>query len=114
MSAADGLACAAPSGFVTRIDRNLVSGDFTVRDAVLFDYLRMLLDTEDVFIEPSSCAAFSGPIELMKSAAGQDYLQQHGLTGQKLAQAVQICWATGGSLVPEEIREEYVRTHLED
>ena len=50
----------------------------------------------------------------MKSAAGQDYLQQHGLTGQKLAQAVQICWATGGSLVPEEIREEYVRTHLED
>ena len=47
MSEADGLACASPSGFVTRIDRNLVSGDFTIRDAKLYDFMRDLKETED-------------------------------------------------------------------
>ena len=40
---ADGLACASPSGFVTRIDNNLVSGDFTCNDGRLYDYMRMLM-----------------------------------------------------------------------
>ena len=75
MSAADGLACASPSGFVTRIDRNLLSGDFTVRDAILFDYMRMLKKTEDIFIEPSSCAAFTAPVNLLKYPASRDYLE---------------------------------------
>ena len=112
MSAADGLACASPSGLVTRLDRNLLSGDFTVRDAVLFDYMRMLMDTEDIFIEPSSCAAFSGPLGLLTFEAGKDYLKSHGLDSKKLAESTQICWATGGRLVPEEIREQYANTHL--
>ncbi len=112
MSAADGLACASPSGLVTKLDRNLLSGDFTVRDAVLFDYMRMLMATEDIFIEPSSCAAFSGPVGLLKIDAGNDYLKAHGLDMDKLADSTQICWATGGRLVPKEIREQYVDTHL--
>jgi D-serine dehydratase len=37
---ADGLACASPSGFVTRMMTNLLSGEFTVADAKLFDYLQ--------------------------------------------------------------------------
>ena len=113
MSAADGLACASPSGLVTRLDSNLVSGDFTVRDAVLYDYMRMLMDTEDIFIEPSSCAAFNGPLGLLSFEAGKAYLSAHGLDADKLANATQICWATGGRLVPEDIREEYVNTHLD-
>ena len=48
MSHADGLACASPSGFVTRIDRNLISGDFTVADGRLYDYMRMLKESEDI------------------------------------------------------------------
>ena len=112
MSAADGLACASPSGFVTRIDRNLLSGDFTVRDAILFDYMRMLKATEDIFIEPSSCAAFIAPINIMKYDAGKAYLEKHGLDAEKLAASTQICWATGGRLVPDEIWDKYMNTYL--
>ncbi len=112
MSAADGLACASPSGFVTRIDRNLLSGDFTVRDAILFDYMRMLKATEDVFIEPSSCAAFIAPVNIMKYDAGKAYLEKHGLDAEKLAASTQICWATGGRLVPDEIWDKYMNTYL--
>lgn len=112
MSAADGLACASPSGFVVRIDRNLLSGDFTVEDDVLFDYMRMLKKEEDVFIEPSSCAAFEGPVNMYKLDAAKEYLRKHGLEGDKIENAAQICWATGGRLVPAEIWDEYMNTHL--
>ena len=114
LSHADGLACASPSGFVTRIDRNLVSGGFTITDAKLYDFMRMLKTTEDKLIEPSSCAAFIGPCNLMRTGAGQKYLENQGLDEQKLANATQICWATGGRLVPDEIWEQYTNTYLED
>ena len=113
MSAADGLACASPSGFVVRIDRNLLSGDFTVKDAVLFDYMRMLKAAEDVFIEPSSCAAFTAPVNILKYPQGREYLEKHGLTAEKLANSTQICWATGGRLVPDEIWDKYMNTYME-
>ena len=113
MSHADGLACASPSGFVTRIDRNLISGDFTIVDGRLYDYMRMLKETEDKLIEPSSCAAFIGPCRLMEYEGTRKYLEEHGLTGDKLANATQICWATGGRLVPDEIWDQYINTHLE-
>lgn len=107
---ADGLACASPSGFVTRIDNNLVSGDFTCNDGRLYDYMRMLMKTEDIRIEPSSCAAFAGPANLLQHENGKKYLQRNGLTERKLENSVQICWATGGKLVPEEIWQEYLKT----
>ena len=113
MSAADGLACASPSGFVTRIDRNLLSGDFTIVDGRLYDYMRMLKETEDILIEPSSCAAFIGPARLQEYEAGKAYLHLHGLTPEKLENSVQICWATGGRLVPDEIWAKYMDTHIE-
>lgn len=109
---ADGLACASPSGFVTRIDNNLVSGDLTLNDDKLYDYMRMLMETENVRIEPSSCAAFIGPVGLSRYPAAGEYCRNHGLTRERLENAVQICWATGGRLVPEEIWEEYLETHL--
>ena len=114
MSAADGLACASPSGLVARLCRNLLSGDFTVRDAILFDYMRMLKETEDIFIEPSSCAAFTAPVNIQKYDAGRAYFEKYGLTAEKLANSTQICWATGGRLVPDEIWEKYMNTYLED
>lgn len=113
MSAADGLACASPSGFVVRIDRNLLSGDFTVKDAILFDYMRMLKSTEDIFIEPSSCAAFTAPVNLLKYEGTKEYLEKQGLTAEKLANSAQICWATGGRLVPDEIWDKYMNTYME-
>lgn len=109
---ADGLACASPSGFVTRIDNNLVSGDFTCNDGRLYDYMRMLMKTEDIRIEPSSCAAFAGPANLLQHENGKKYLQRNGFTERKLKNSIQICWATGGKLVPEEIWQEYLNTEL--
>ncbi len=112
MSAADGLACASPSGLVARIDRNLLSGDFTVADAILFDYMRMLKETEDIFIEPSSCAAFTCPVNIGKYEAGRAYLDRYGLDAEKMKNSVQVCWATGGRLVPDEVWDKYMQTHL--
>lgn len=109
---ADGLACASPSGFVTRIMTNLLSGEFTVTDAKLYDYLRLLYQAEDIQIEPSSCAAFAGPVGLLHYADSAEYCAAHGLDGARLANAVQIAWATGGRLVPEENWVEYLNTHL--
>lgn len=109
---ADGLACASPSSFVTRIMTNLLSGDFTVYDSKLYDYLRLLYQTENIRIEPSSCAAFAGPVGLLTHQDSAEYCAAHGLDQAKLANAVQIAWATGGRLVPEENWTEYLNTHL--
>ncbi len=106
---ADGLACASPSGFVTRIMNHLVSGIFTVGDAQLYPYLRMLYETEKIYIEPSSCAAFTGPANLLKHPASAAYCREHGLTPDTLQNAVQIVWATGGQLVPECIKESHLQ-----
>lgn len=109
---ADGLACSSPSGLVTRLDNNLIAGDFTIDDKKLYDYMRMLIKTEDIRIEPSSCASFIGPARLLKEAAGKSYCVENGLTQQKLKNATHICWATGGNLVPEEVWKEYLGTYL--
>lgn len=111
-SDADGLACASSSGFVTRIDRNLVSGCFTMDDAKLYDFMRMLKASEDLRIEPSSCASFIGPCNLLKDENGKKYAEEHGLTREKLENATQVCWATGGRLVPEEVWDKYMNTYL--
>lgn len=107
---ADGLACAAPSGFVTRMDSNLVSGDVTVDDFRLYDFMHMLNGTEHIRIEPSSCAAFAGPLQIMKSQARSEYLETQELTSEKQKNSTHICWATGGALVPEDVWAEYFET----
>lgn len=105
---ADGLACARPSGLVTRIMTNLISGEFTVEDFRLYDYLRLLDRTENKRIEPSSCATFVGPCNLLRFEASRAYCAAHGLTPERLANATQIAWATGGRLVPESTWKEYL------
>ena len=109
---ADGLAVGRPSGFVGGVMKPLLSGEFTICDGQLYDYMRDLLETEDVFLEPSACAAFQGPIRLNQEETVKEYLKEQGLI-EKMGNATHIAWATGGSLVPEEIREEYKNTYLE-
>ena len=108
---ADGLAVGRASGFVGRVMVPILSGEFTLRDAKLYDYMRDLLETESIFVEPSACAAFQGPVMLKQYPETRAYLEAHGLT-DKMSQASHILWATGGRLVPENIREDYVNTHL--
>lgn len=109
---ADGLAVGRPSGLVGRMMETMLSGEFTVRDGALYEYLRDLLETEEIFLEPSACAAFQGPVRLCGSEEGRRYLAENGLA-EKIERAVHIAWATGGSMVPEEIREEYRGTYLD-
>lgn len=108
---ADGLAVGRPSGFVGKVMEPVLSGEFTMEDKKLYNYMRALLVTEDLFIEPSACAAFEGPLKLMEYEAMKQYIHEHGLA-DKMNQAVHIAWATGGRLVPKEIRKEYQNTYL--
>ena len=110
-SAADGLACPSPSGFVTRMMTNHLSGDFTVKDSALYDYLRMLYRTENIKIEPSACAGFEGVRKLLQYEETKKYCSENGLSKKALENSIQIVWATGGSMVPEESFEEYLNAH---
>lgn len=108
---ADGLACASPSSLVTRIMTNHMAGVFTVSEAHLYDHLRDLNASEGIRIEPSSCASFAGPLGLLRFPDARAYCAMHGLTPERLGNATQIAWATGGRLVPEEIWTEYLATY---
>lgn len=104
---ADGLAVGRPSGFVGGVMEPLLSGEVTVADGKLYDYMRDLLSSENIFIEPSACAAFQGVAAC--SAEVKAYIHQNGL-GEK--PAAHIIWATGGNLVPEDVRRDFINTHL--
>lgn len=109
---ADGLAVGRPSGFVGGVMKPFLSGEMTVRDGRLYEYMRDLLQTEDIFLEPSACAAVQGPVMLSERGELREYIRNHGLE-EKMGNASHILWATGGSLVPPEVREEYKNTYLE-
>jgi len=112
-TAADGLACGRPSGFVGRFIEPVLSGSFTVSDERLVPYLRLLYRTEGLFIEPSSCAAVHGPVlEAWEEKKASGQVTANG--GEKIKPAVRILWATGGSLMPEEVREEFTDPSQED
>ena len=66
---------------------------------------------EEIFLEPSACAAFQGPVQLLRTPEGRAYLQAHGLA-EKLSSCTHIVWATGGALVPEAIRQTYQKMYL--
>ena len=112
MTAADGLACASPSGLVTRLMTNHLSGEFTVEDGRLYDYMRLLYKSEGIVVEPSGCAAFAGPCGLFGYERAAEYCRQHGLLEERLQSATHIAWATGGRMLPDEVRDEYLETYL--
>lgn len=113
LTEADGLAVGRPSGFVGKVMETRLSGIFTIEDKKLYDYMRRLKKTECIFLEPSACAAFEGPIKIQKYEEAQKYLIEHNLK-EKMDKAVHIAWATGGSLVPEEIQTIYENTYFEN
>lgn len=108
-TAADGLAVGRPSSFVGRMVNELLAGEFTVADARLYRYMRALLETEGLFIEPSACAAFIGP---SRFSSLDCFIARHGLRNSR-KNATHIAWATGGRLVPEAERERYQNTYLD-
>ena len=112
MTEADGLACARPSGFVGKVIESLLSGEVTIEDRKLYVFMRALLESENIFLEPSACAAFQGPVEWLRQPGGEAYCEKCGLTAEKLANSTHIVWATGGALVPADIRAAYEKMYL--
>ncbi|NCC15501.1 MAG: D-serine ammonia-lyase [Clostridia bacterium] len=108
---ADGLAVGRASGFVGGVMTHLLSGIFTLEDYHIYDLMRDIVNSEGIFLEPSACASFWGPIQLMKEQSARAYIEKMGLL-HKMPNAIHVPWATGGSLVPQEIREEYMHTYL--
>ena len=107
---ADGLAVGRASGLVSQLMNPILSGIFTLEDYKLYDYLRDLNNSEKIKIEPSSCAAFEGPITLMKYENSKKYIEEK--ISKNIENAYHICWATGGRMVPQKDMEKFLTTHL--
>lgn len=105
---ADGLAVGRPSGFVGKVIEPLLSGIYTIKDNELFSLLKALDNTENLKLEPSALAGMPGPVRLLQTEFGQKYLKLNKLE-QKIKHATHVVWATGGSLVPKEVMEEYLK-----
>lgn len=103
---ADGLAVGRPSSFVGKIMDKILSGIFTIEDNRLYKFLKALAIEENIYLEPSALAGFLGPV-LISGKEGEDYLRKYNIFENK-DNITHICWATGGSLVPENIMEEYI------
>jgi D-serine dehydratase len=108
---ADGLAVGRPSKLVGKMMDSILGGIFTVEDYKLYDNMRFLHESENIDIEPSACAAFEGVVKIEVSEAGKEYIKANNLQN-KMKNATHIAWATGGSLVPEEINRDFLTTHL--
>ncbi len=103
---ADGLAVGRPSSFVGTVMKPILSGIFSVNDATLYDYLRCLWDSEAIFVEPSACAGFQGVVNIHGNDA-RAYLENNAVA-DNMHNATHIVWSTGGDLVPEVMRKEYL------
>lgn len=104
---ADGLAVGRPSAFVGRVIEKRLSGICTIEDKKLYELMRSLYRTEDIFIEPSACASFAA---FLQSETLKNYVNQAGLANC-MGQAVHIAWATGGNMVPEDMVRTYLETY---
>lgn len=86
---ADGLAVGSPSKLVSMVCDKLLDGEYTVEDDELFKLLALLKDSENIKIEPSAASSLLGPVVI---------------DGDE--NTINVCWATGGLLVPDEEYEK--------
>ncbi|MBM7648681.1 D-serine dehydratase [Bacillus ectoiniformans] len=90
---ADGLAVGRPSGFVGQLMEPFLSGSYTVSDETMYVLLSLLKEVEGLELEPSALAGVAGPLHLPKELATRN--------------ATHLSWATGGNMVPEEMKAIY-------
>jgi len=86
ITVADGLAVGRASKLTTSWMMHLIDGVFTVPDEFMLDMVRWLWDKEGIKTEPSANAGL------------------YGIIGD----GVHMVWLTGGSMVPEEVFENYL------
>nr|WP_133502091.1 D-serine ammonia-lyase [Marinomonas balearica] len=104
---ADGLAVGTASQWVCDVTRHLVSGVYTQSDDTLYRDLERLKRLENIEVEPSAAISCSG-VEMLNTNSGQTYLKRHGLL-DKMESSTHIAWLTGGSFVPAEEYEKYLK-----
>lgn len=104
---ADGLAVGRASKFVGKLMETVVSGCYTVDDAFLFRSLKAMYEQDNIFMEPSAHAGVFGPIQLI--CEGEDYIKTHNLAPY-LNNAHHLVWSTGGNMVPQALRQQYLQT----
>jgi len=107
MTEADGLAVGRPSGLVGKIMDSLLSGISTVDDQKLYKYMTQLYDQDGIFLEPSALAGFKCLMDIVETEKGTKYLKDNNLYNVK-ENINHIVWATGGSMVPEDIKAQYL------
>ncbi|MDN4493800.1 D-serine ammonia-lyase [Ureibacillus aquaedulcis] len=105
---ADGLAVGRASKFVGKLMEPILSGCYTVEDSFLFNSIRAMWNREHIFMEPSAHAAVFGPISLFKQGKSY-YIEQNDL---QMKNATHLIWSTGGNMVPEEQRREFLKKML--
>jgi len=98
---ADGLACGKASEFSLRMMRYILSGVITVNDEELSRYQKVFYDFEDIYLEPSAVAGACAMRRLLGSEEYKEYISENDVNENNISH---IIWATGGGLVPEEIR----------
>ena len=113
LTVADGLAVPRTSGLIAKIMHSFFSGGYTVTESEFKILLGALHETENIFLEPAALAGVSGPARLLKTKAGQSYLEKQGLT-EKMQQATHIAWATGGSMVPKKDQDQFLQESQEE
>lgn len=104
----DGLAVGRPSGFVGKAIGKLLSGAYSIEDSELYKLLALLKDSEGIEIEPSAAASLMGPAILAADSNAALYLKNRGIN-DFMDNAVHIAWATGGSLVPADMKQAFYK-----
>lgn len=110
---ADGLAVARLSPLVASRCQSLLAGCYTVEDERNFHMLKLLWEKENIFMEPSSQVALLGPYLFQKSKAYEFYLDRLNLK-TKEANITHLAWGTGGSMVPQEERKNFINLGQND
>ena len=104
-TAADGLACGRPSGFVGKALQHLLDGFLTMEDEEMFRLAAKAAELENTFMEPSSTTGLTGLADVLRDSVYRERLR---LTPERLKNAAHIAWITGGSMVPEREMQAYI------
>ena len=105
VTAADGLACGRPSGFVGQAMGRLIDGFYTVDDDEMYRLVAEADGAEGLKMEPSSATSLLGPVHVMANA---EYRERIGINDETFANATHLSWITGGNMGPEDEMTSYI------
>ncbi|MCP8857201.1 D-serine ammonia-lyase [Latilactobacillus fuchuensis] len=97
-TAADGLAVGRPSRLVGTVINPILYAASTVQDDRLYQYLTLLADSENIYVEPSSTAGIASFVNLNQKLASTEPSIQKG---------THLIWGTGGNMVPKSEMASY-------